>query len=29
MEPTNKEISEEFAKGNLEFSATYLADDIK
>ena len=29
MKPTNKEISEEFAKGNLEFSATYLADDIK
>jgi len=26
MRPTNKEISEEFAKGNLEFSATYLAE---
>ena len=29
MKVTNKVISEEFAKGNLEFSATYLADDIK
>ncbi|HZG23363.1 MAG TPA: nuclear transport factor 2 family protein [Chitinophagaceae bacterium] len=29
MRPTNKQISEEFAKGNLEFSAIYLADDIK
>lgn len=24
-----KKISEEFAKGNLEFSAAHLADDIK
>ena len=24
-----KKISEEFAKGNLEFSAVYMADDIK
>jgi uncharacterized protein len=24
-----KKISEEFAKGNLEFSAAYLADDIE
>lgn len=24
-----KQISEEFAKGNLEFSEVYLADDIK
>lgn len=33
METTHKQllkkISEEFAKGNLEFSAAYLADDIK
>ena len=29
MKPTNREISEEFAKGNLEFSAIYLAEDIK
>ncbi len=33
MTTTNKQllkrISEEFAKGNLEFSAGYLADDIK
>ncbi len=29
MKSTNREISEQFAKGNLEFSATYLADDIK
>jgi ketosteroid isomerase-like protein len=29
MNPTNKEISEAFAKGNLEFSGAYLADDIQ
>jgi len=33
METTNNqllvEISEEFAKGNLEFASAYLADDIK
>ncbi len=33
MTTTNKQllkkISEEFAKGNLEFFAAYLADDIK
>jgi ketosteroid isomerase-like protein len=29
MKPTNKEICEEFAKGNLDFSAIYLAEDIK
>jgi uncharacterized protein len=29
MKPTNRKISEEFAKGNLEFSAIYLAEDIK
>ncbi len=29
MIPSIKKISEEFAKGNLEFSAAYLADDIK
>ena len=29
MKPTNKEISEEFAKGNIEFSAKFMAEDIK
>lgn len=29
MKHTIKQISEEFAKGNLDFSAIYLADDIK
>lgn len=29
MNPTNKEISTQFALGNLEFASTYLADDIK
>jgi uncharacterized protein len=29
MKPTNKEISEAFAKGDVEFSATYLAEDIR
>lgn len=29
MNPTKREISEQFAKGNLEFSAMYLSDDIK
>ena len=29
MQSTNKEISEQFAKGNFAFSASYLADDIK
>jgi uncharacterized protein len=29
MKPTKREISEQFAKGNLEFSAKYLAEDIK
>jgi uncharacterized protein len=29
MMPSLKKISEEFAKGNPEFAAAYLADDIK
>ena len=29
MKPTIKEISVNFAKGNLELSATYLAEDVK
>ena len=29
MKSINREISEQFAKGNLEFSARYLADDVK
>jgi uncharacterized protein len=29
LQPTNKEISEAFAKGNLDFSAKYLADNVK
>lgn len=28
MKKSNIEISEEFAKGNLESSATYLSDDV-
>ena len=29
MNPTIREIAEEFAKGNIEFAANYLAYDIK
>jgi uncharacterized protein len=28
MMPSNREISENFAKGNLDFSSKYLADDV-